>query len=225
MARQPKVKRTKAQEAASRKWAAAGRAKEAKVRASFRAAHHGMAPPRSKAQRQATVKWLASGRAAQAARRQGKPPAPLKKRAAVMPEEMLLPGYTWALGCNDLYPTCAAAAVANHLYARTGLRMSENQVLWLHQAAGGDESGAGIEAVLEYLSALDYGRAADGRPFVLSSFTRTDEDVIVAGLVAGLSTPHGSHAVLTHPEGMVSWGRVMPWEGTAEEAWALEWFW
>jgi hypothetical protein len=217
--KQPKAKKqSPAQHAAGLAFAAGGRAAQARKRAAYRKTHHGMNPPATRSQKQAAAK----GRAAQAARRQGK--VPPKKAAAVAPAELGQPGgsgYLMISGCNDAYPTCAAAAVANHLLAATGLRMSEDAVLRLHRQAGGDDDGSYIEAVLEVLRAT--GWLFLGRTTRLLSFTRTDEDVIVSGLVVGVSLPHARHAVLSHPLGMVSWGQVMPWTGEPYEAWALDW--
>lgn len=202
--------RSPAQVAAGKKFAAAGRASQAKARAA------GKKP--SAAQHRAALKWAAAGRASQAARRAGQ--VPKKKAAAVAPEAAALLRGWWALGCNDVVPTCASVAVANHLMAHTGLMMTEGEVLALHEMAGG-EDGASVADVLEVLHErhLELLRGSAW----LQSFTRTDEEVIVAGLVVGFSLPHARHAVLSHPRGMVSWGRVMPWAGVPDEAWALEW--
>jgi|SRR5215472_274647 len=215
--KKPVQKRSKAQQAASQKWAAAGRAKQAAVRAKYRAAHHGAGPPQSKAQQAATKKWQRAGVAAQAARRQGKTPAKPKPRAAVMPQEFALyQSASWVTGCNELMPTCSATAVANHLFAAMDYEAAEFEVYGLHRKAGGDE-GATIESVLEAVSCYGLG------PYKLRRFFRTDQDVIICGLVVGINLPHGRHAVLSHPAGMVTWGQVVPWEGEPEEAWALEW--
>jgi hypothetical protein len=199
--------RTPAQVAAGKKFAAAGRKAQATARA------RGKKP--SAAQKQAALKWAAAGRAAQAAKRQGK--VPVQKAAAVAPvQPAVLPGW-WLLGCNDEAPTCAATAVANHLLAVTGLALTAQEVARLHAMAGG-EDGAGIADVLDVL--LAWSPRADVR---LVSARRADEAMIVPGLVVGVSLPHARHAVLSHPRGMVSWGRVMPWTGVPDEAWALEW--
>jgi len=219
--KQPKVaKRSAAQIAAGAKFAAGGRAAQAKKRAAYAKSHHGAKLPRTDAQKQATLKNAAAGRAAQAARRKGK--LPPKKAAAIapvsLPPEVSLPG--WSLGCNDVAPSCAAAAVANHMLASTGLTMTEGEIRMLHKLAGGDE-GAMISDVLEALRA-NWKSFCQGRARLVS-FTPTDEDVLVAGLVVGISLPHARHAVLSHPFGMVTWGQVMPWAGEPYEAWALEW--
>jgi hypothetical protein len=209
-------KRSAAQVAATRKFAAAGRAAQAASRASYKKTHHGKSPPRTAAQSQATKRWASAGRASQAAKRQGKKPA---KAAAVMaPGTELLPG--WSMGCNDWGPTCASAAVANHLLAATGLVMTEQQVMLAHMLAGGDD-GADIPAVLEALTA--HPALLAGGLGAVARFWRADEQLIVPGLVAVIALPHARHAVLSHPDGMVSWGGVRPWTGEPLEAWAIEW--
>lgn len=204
----PKVKkRSPAQAAAAQKFAAAGRAAQARSRASYSLTHHGAKKPRSKAQTQASLKWGAAGRASQAAKKQGK--APLKKAALVLPGAAR---GSWLLGGNDELPSCAATAVACHLLAVTGQEMTDSEILALHGLAG-DDDGAVIPEILEAL------RAA-GR---LASFWQADEEHVVPGLVVVTQLPGGLHAVLSHPCGMVSWGGVLPWAGQPCEAWAIEW--
>lgn len=218
--KKPAQKRSKAQEIASRKWAAAGRAKEAAVRAKYRASHHGRNPPRTKAQQAATRKWQRASVAAAAARRQGKTFQKAKARAAFAPPEFLPDqrGFPSWLNCNEIYPVCAAAAVANSLLFQTGYRVSDKDILMMHRLAGGSESGSAIEDVLEAIS-----EPGISWPWRLEKFWRADHDLIVPGLVTGMQLGHGSHAVLSHANGMVTWGSVLPWTGVIEEAWALEW--
>lgn len=210
------AKRSAAQVAASKKFAAAGRAAQAASRAAYKKTHHGKAPPRTKAQSEASKRWAASGRSAQAAKRQGK--KPVTAAAVAPPGTERLPG--WSMGCNDQGPTCASAAVANHLLACTGLEMTEYEVALLHMMAGGDD-GADVPSVLEALRAAPR-LAARGQGRLLSFF-RADEQVIVPGLVVVTGLGHGRHAVLSHPRGMVSWGSVRPWEGVPLEAWSVAW--
>lgn len=219
MAKAPKAvkKRSAAQVAASKKFAAAGRASQAASRAAYKKSHHGKAPPRTAAQKQATKRWASAGQASQAAKRQGKK-APVKAAALAPADAVLLPG--WSLGCNDWGPTCASAAVANHLLAHAGLEMTEYEVALLHALAGGEE-GADIPSVLEALRSAP--RLAAGGRVRVASFFQADEQLIVPGLVVVTGLPHARHAVLSHPRGMVSWGGVRPWEGIPLEAWAIEW--
>lgn len=207
----PKVKkvRSAAQIAAGIKFAAAGRAAQ-------------KGKPRTAAQHAAALKWAAAGRASQAAAKAppgaaphaktaGKVP-PVKKAAAMAPAGLDDAGYLWLPGGNDALPSCAAAAVANHRLAATGLAMTEDEILALHRLAGG-EDGASVGDILEAM-------AADG---LLAWFWRADPDVIVPGLIVVTGFPRARHAVVACPGAMISWGRVLPWAGEPEEAWALGW--
>lgn len=179
---------------------------------------------RSVAARKAAVTRKHNAALAAARKGKGKPAAKPVKRGAISPDVVDgLPGWTpaWNMGCNDVFPTCAAAAVANHLLACTGLLMKDEDILALHKLAGGD-AGADIATVLECMQS-HRSAFGEGSKAYLANFTRTDEDCIVAGLVVGISLPHGGHAVLSHPRGMVSWGRVLPFAGIPQEAWALDW--
>lgn len=216
----PKVKkRSAAQIAAGKNFAAAGRAAQASARAAA-IKKTGKAPPRSKAQKAATAKFLAAGQAALRARAAGKTPVKPKAKGALMPDELLYPGFDWPLGCNDAIPTCASVAVAAHMQAVTGLTLTDAEILKLHNLAGGDK-GAQISDVLEAMAgnalSFCYGRVK------LLHFFRTDEQFLLSGLVVGVRLPHTGHAVVSAPGGMISWGRYMPWEGEPEEAWCLEW--
>lgn len=218
MAVAPKAKKTAAQATAATAFAAAGRAAQAATRAAV-IKKTGKPPPVTKARHAAALKWAAAGRASQAATKAGKKVVK-KKVAAVAPELLAHPGTQWPVGCNDTSPTCAAAAVACHLQAATGLVMSDKDVLRLHRLAGG-ETGATISNVLE---AMQEHWASFSRGQVrLLSFFQTDEQFIVAGLVVGVQLGHEGHAVLAAPGGMVSWGQYLPWQGEPREAWALEW--
>lgn len=223
--RAPKIKKQSnkqitAEHKAGEHWAAAGRAAQRKAAANPKtaAAEHAK---RSAASRKAAVTSARNS----ALRKAGKKvPAPAQKRAAVIADagfliEDRLPGSLWLMGCNDVAPTCAAAAVANHLLADTGMAMTDEEVLRLHAMAGGDD-GADISAVLEVMRSPHHILFSKIR---LARFSPTDEDCIVAGLVVGLRLGHAGHAVVSTPRGMISWGREMPWNGEPEEAWALEW--
>lgn len=220
MAAAPKVsKKSAAQVAAGKAYAAAGRAAQAATRAAYIKAHYGQKPPRSKAQTQASLKFAAAGRAAQAARKAGK--AVPKKKAAVLPgSPLVLPGSQWPLGCNDIAPTCAATAVACHLQAATGVTLTSREIMRLHRLAGGGP-GTSISDALEAMR-VHSGDFSDGQ-IRLRSFLRTDEQLIVAGLIVGLKLGHEGHAVVSVPGGMISWGQFMPWDGEPDEAWACEW--
>jgi hypothetical protein len=210
--------------AAGQAFAAAGRAAQASTRAQA-IKKTGKPPPVSKARKAAAQKWAAAGRASQAAakvKKAGGRAVTPKAKAAVAPAELLaLPGLTWPMGCNDTVPTCASVAVVCHLQAATGLVMTDEQILRLHEKAGG-WSGASIESVLEVLRD-DWGPVSRFCSVRLLSFFQTDEQCLLAGLVVGVRLPHAGHAVLSAPGGMISWGRYMAWDGEPDEAWALEW--
>ena len=62
----------------------------------------------------------------------------------------------WILGGNGWHQGCAAVALANHLYAATGLRVSDQDVLGLYRLTADDPAqGASIQATLE--AAAEYG--------------------------------------------------------------------
>ncbi len=219
VARAPKAKkRSPSQVKAGQAFAAAGRAKQAATRAAA-IRKTGKPPARTKAQTQAALKFAAAGRAAQKAKKAGK--VVPKKVTAVAPGSLLaLPGSHWPTGCNDIEPTCAAVAVACHLQAVSGFTMTDEEILRLHQLAGGS-TGVSIGDVLEAMTAhcfsLDWGR------YRLLSFFQADEQFLLAGLVVGVALGHEGHAVLAAPNGMISWGQFLPWAGEPREAWALNW--
>lgn len=199
--RQPKHPHSQAQIAAAHKFAAAGRAAQARARAAA-IAKTGKPPARSKRQHQAALRWAASGRAAQARKRQGLKPLPKKTPA------LALAGY----GIHDL-PVCAAVAVAEHLLAATGIYASDADILGL---AARCPSGC----LGDYLAEAAAGGLAGVR---LGGFWICDPDSVVPGLVYGLQIRGGYHAVLMHRWGMTSWGMAMPVTGVPYEAWQLEW--
>ena len=64
----------------------------------------------------------------------------------------------WILGGNDWHRGCAAVALANHLLAATGLRVSDRDVLDLYWLTADDpEAGASVLATLE--AAAEFGLA------------------------------------------------------------------
>lgn len=211
-----KKPRSAAQVAAGKEFAAAGRAAQAKARAK------GKKP--SAAQHKAAQKWASAGRAAQAARRAGKKvPVKAVRRAAAFTRFADHPGSPayWLGACDTEYPACPVIAVANHLLAATGIAMTEKEILALYQLADGSDDGVVISHLLETI----HGHTLEfsGGSVRLAGFCQVDENLILNGYIVGLRLPHVGHAVVAHPGGMVSWGQVMPWEGVAEEAWAVEW--
>lgn len=64
----------------------------------------------------------------------------------------------WILGGNDWHRGCAAVALANCLYAATGLRVSDRDVLDLYWLTADDPgAGAGVLATLEAAAAFGLG--------------------------------------------------------------------
>jgi hypothetical protein len=152
-------------------------------------------------------------------------------------------GGGWVLGGNDRYLTCAAAAVANGLLLATGTRLSDEEVLGLHAAAGGGAgSGASVLGVLE-ATALVPGfpvcspwpadRRSDGGGFGGFAAAATADVVPAPGdltpsLILELALPGGLHAVLLADGFAVTWGRAVPvtqafLERQTVATWAVTW--
>jgi len=199
--RQPKHKRTAAQRAASIKFAQAGRSAQASSRAAA-IAKTGKPPPVSKARHQAALRWAAAGRASQARKRAHLKPLPKKQP-------------TLARGESELHglPVCAAVAVAEHLYATTGVVASDADILVLAGRCGGGCLGDYLEAA----ATVGLGGLR------VSRFWPCDDDLIIPGLVYGVQMRDGYHAVLAVPDGVVSWGMILPRLGVPTEAWHVEW--
>ena len=106
-------------------------------------------------------------------------------------------GGAWVLGGNDRYLTCAAAAVANSLLMATGQRLSDEDVLRLHVAAGGSlDAEASVPGVLD--AAHQFGLS--------SGFDEGKADINPHGLIVELALPGGIHAVLLADGFAVTWG-------------------
>lgn len=219
-----KAKRSPAQVKAGQAFAAGGRRAQAARRAQA-IKKTGKPPPRTRAQKAAGQKFAAAGRAAQArarAKKAGGRAVPPKVRAAVAPESLLLVRPEWPVGCNDIAPTCASVAVACCLQAATGLVVPDDEIVRLHELAGGS-SGASISDVLEAASESWLNLRVNGSRVRLLSFFQADETFLLAGMVVGTNLGHEGHAVLACSGGMISWGQFMPWDGEPDEAWCLEW--
>jgi hypothetical protein len=224
MSSQAHHKRTKAQAQASKKWAASGRASQARKRVYEKA--HGL-PTRTVKQKAATQRFAAAGRAAQKRKRQGLKPLPTAKRALAVPAMseavsemsrarhpaspfMILAETNMAESC------CVATAIACHLYAWTGILASQDDITGLHLAAGG-ESGAYIPDLLEIASSSGFAGTRIER-------FRPVRELWLPGIVAGSRLPSGTHATLILSSGVwVSWGLVQPVSGELEEGWQIEW--
>jgi len=245
MAAQPrKAKRSPAQVKASQAFARAGRAAQAKVRQAA-IAKTGKPPPRSRKQQAASRNFAAAGRAAQAARRAGKQPVKPKAVAAPCPDMLgsagslnkpapqlrptglpaplnsqfqLEPGpfipSEPAFSLHRL-PACGPVALAEHLAVFTGILVPDEAILALHDRAG----VISLDGLLERVAA----EGLAGPETRLAHFERCDPDTAVPGLIYGIQLRVGYHAVLLRPDGMLSWGQVMPRHGVPAEAWWLEW--
>lgn len=191
-------KQSAAQVKAGQAFAAAGRASQAAKRKAA-IAKTGKAPPRSKKQVQAQLKFAAAGRAAQARKAAHLPPL-AKKAPALAPD------------VNSL-PSCAAVAVAEHLYAATGICAADADVVALYERT----RGGSLEDVIE---AACYGFSGAVH---VEGFWPCDAELTAEGLIYGVAMLGGYHAVLSHPLGMLSWGQLWPRLGIPAEAWHLEW--
>ena len=217
LAAKAKTQRSKPQVAASRKWAAAGRAKQSAARAQAKAA--GQKTTRTKKQHAASVRAAAAGRAAQAARRSGKAYVSQKKPKAAASIAVLGPD-------PDLHllPVCGPVAVAEHLAAFTGGLLPDDSVLELAELT----RDATMADLLGHIRAEGFPGYPGEK---LAHFEQCDPGYEVPGLIYGLTLPQGYHAVLAHPggTGAISWGLLVPWcallhDGAAPaEAWWLEW--
>ena len=154
---------------------------------------------------------LARARAARHARAQGKTPAPRKAAQAPAPGTRTLSG---DLGELLTLPACGPVALAEHLRAHTGAVASTADILALWLATEPAALGELFEA------ARDIGLGGHR----LAYFEQYDPETDMPGLVYGISLGTGRyHAALAVPGGMISWCRVVPRNGTPEEAWHLEW--
>jgi hypothetical protein len=230
----PSKKRTAAQAAAGRKFAAAGRASQATKRAAEKA--KGL-PTRTKKQTQQSLKWASAGRVAQARKRSHLPPLARQPRAlaggalAAFPVKPRFLGQGTTPGCHPTseyhaglasigeanweWPCCTATAVATHLYLTRGILATAEEILALHAACTGP-GGAVISDVLDQASSGFAGaRLAQFWPVAGRD---------LPGTITGLRLPSGMHASLSLPGGVcVSWGHIVPVPGELEEAWWIEW--
>jgi hypothetical protein len=169
--------------------------------------------PRTARQKAASRQSLVKARAAQKSRRGGKKYVPAKKPQAP-PDTAARCGVSIQEASPlHLLPVCGPSALAAHLAWMTGIAAADEEILVLHEQT----RGTTLAELCEYAAAEGFAGA------VLESFRPCDPEQDVPGLIYGLPLPWGYHAVLGHPAGVVSWGRVLPWPAAPAEAWHLEW--
>jgi len=114
-----------------------------------------------------------------------------KAKAARAKAGLLSPGAIpdrWILGGNDWHNGCAAVALANHLYATTGIRVSDEDVLGLYWLTADDpDEGAGVAATLEVaaefgLAGMRPGFSLCGVPAAAGEFVGLPDILIHAGI-------------------------------------------
>lgn len=172
--------------------------------AKARAAAH--VRPRTSKQKAASRHNLARARAVQKARRSGKKSVTAKKPQA--------PDSRETSASLHLLPACAPVALAEHLAFWTGAAVPADEIYTLHAKSSGQLTLADL---IELVAAEGFAGMR------LESFRSCDPGEVVPGWIYGIDHPAGYHAVLAHPAGMVSWGRLLRRVGTPREAWHLEW--
>lgn len=145
--------------------------------------------------------------------------APKKRTAPNGYSATLSPHGYWVAGENDTAPTCVATAIANSLLAQTGIRVSDADVMHLHDLASNSD---GV-SIAECLAVLGWYGIGGWQPVSYEPA----EDFRV-GSIVGLSDGKNDHAVTYTPAGLISWGA--PLEGdlakgwfTDGEAWSIDW--
>jgi hypothetical protein len=152
-----------------------------------------------------------------------KPAAPAPKRSAA---GLAVPG-DWIVGGNDELPSCVAASVANSLLSVTGIRVSDADVLELHELADlGD--GVSISDVLSSLMLYGIGGHQPARVMNVGDALAQAPGSYPLGLVIGVTDGVNDHAVTWTPQGLISWGAPLS-ESLAHEwfldgeAWFIDW--
>jgi hypothetical protein len=148
-----------------------------------------------------------AGKAAKPARTAKKVTAPLSCTREILPGTLeLLPGL----------PACGPLALAEHLRIHTGAVVTAADVIRLWTVTG--ENGTTLGHLFE--AAAEHGLGGEK----LAYWEQCDPDYGEDGLIYGVQLGHGYHAALAAAgSSMISWCRLVPREGTPEEAWWLEW--
>lgn len=119
----------------------------------------------------------------------------------------------WVTGYNDDAPTCVATAIANSLLAVKGIRVTDDDVLFLHRLSGGGH-GVSMAAALAVLTARGIGGYQARARRLCESPPRLGDIVGIGGV----------HAACQTDVGLVSWGDVIgpEWEPDGE-SWRIDW--
>jgi hypothetical protein len=162
-------------------------------------------------------------------------PGGVVKRAKHHPKRHLagpaLDGW-WINGGNDVTDNCAAVAVANSLLLSSGLRISDAELLRLHDRAGPLSIPEALAAFREVSpcapAAGDVARSTLCGSARMTGYPGGGGGQILAPgylLLAGLATPHGPHAALVLGDSLVTWGGVTDWpdDWLLDEAWSVTW--
>lgn len=159
---------------------------------------------------QAGLKAAKSVQRAQAQSKKKKPVKAKPRKASVLTPRV---NSDWVTAGNDLgTENCVAVAIANHLLAWHGMRLSDRQV---HFIAG--HGGDTIEDALTWL------RDADPFPYVHLT-QKFELDRAVVGSLIGFETDDGrDHAGVLLDGRVITWGEILPLESVIEEAWYLLW--
>ena len=151
----------------------------------------------------------------------------------------------WILGGNDWHLGCAAVALANHLLAATGLRVSDRDVLDLYWLTADDpDTGASVLATLETAAEYGLGGMRPVQVQALGSNLELGPGEFKVPCIADLrlqqaqrhqpvwdalpSPDWGPHAALLAGDKMITWGREIPVTGDflahrVAAAWSVEW--
>lgn len=151
-----------------------------------------------------------------------KKPKPKPKRGAAGLTMSPADGALWLTGGNDEYPSCVATAIGNSLLAVTGIRVTDEDVLALHQWAGSGD-GVSIADTLAKLAKHGIGghRPAWYAPHEPGTGGRN-------GLIVGMTDGVDDHAVTLTRQGLISWGAPLSdklafgWQQDGE-AWYINW--
>lgn len=120
----------------------------------------------------------------------------------------------WITAGNDAgEENCASVAIANHLLATAGIRITDEDVRRLSELHDGDLRDA-LRAMLACQPWRHRALLSAARPATAPG----------PGQVWGFETAGGPHAALSTGEAMIaSWGEESPFTGEVEEAYQLAW--